>query len=776
MKVNKKDVKRRQRSISIKVFQVSIPIIITFVFMTWLVFHQINENLDAATKNELFAIFGVALILVVSVVTIGINSITKRLKGIIEEANAIIYEESNQVSGYTKSKDQISDLSDVIRKISQSVKNDSEIAKRMADGDFSVEVPDTENSVLRESLLKIKNSGEKILTGTTEQLAFVSSGIYDRKIDNEGLSGDYKEIIAHVNDIFDHIEKRKEYFEAIINAIEIPFQVIDTEMKFSYMNKIAVDLYLATGIIDTRIGYMGMECHKGNATICRTENCGVRQLTEKDQKGIYFEWMGSHMRQNTNYVLNEQGELLGYVEVVTDLTDIVSVNEYTKTEINRLISNLRKLADGDLNLDTHICEADEYTKDVREQFLAINKNLETVKASVGDLVDGAIKLSTAAVQGNLELRYDETLFKGSWRDLICGMNRILEEISKPLIEVSAVFDMIANGNLDGEVKGKYEGSFNELKLKVNHMGCFLKAIIFEITTVIKEIGNGNLNVASLKTYEGNFSEISNALNMIIERLNNLIGEINVSALQVSSGANQVSEGSQILSQGSTEQASAIEELTASISEISNRTKDNAVNANKAKVLTVEVMEHAKSGNLKMTEMQKAMIEINKSSENISKIIKVIDDIAFQTNILALNAAVEAARAGYHGKGFAVVAEEVRTLAARSSDASKETKELIEGSILNVHEGTRIADETKKSFNEIVKELDLSLDLIGNIANASNEQATDIYQINKGVEQVAQVVQYNSQTAEQSAAASEELSSQSELLREMISQFQLRKKV
>ncbi|MCL1807556.1 MAG: methyl-accepting chemotaxis protein [Oscillospiraceae bacterium] len=295
-----------------------------------------------------------------------------------------------------------------------------------------------------------------------------------------------------------------------------------------------------------------------------------------------------------------------------------------------------------------------------------------------------------------------------------------------------------------------------------------------IGNVAKELNimaNGDLNVAVEQLSAADV--LGKSLNHMADNLNSIFGEINQSTAQVSSGSKQIADGAQSLAQGSTEQASSIERLSASVTEIAQKTKDNAEMAGKAAVLANTIKQNAEKGSRQMDEMTTAVKEINTASQNIKKVIKVIDDIAFQTNILALNAAVEAARAGQHGKGFAVVAEEVRNLASKSADAARETGEMIENSMEKAELGTRIADDTAASLAEIVSGINESSRIVTEIAQSSDEQSAGIAQINSGIDQVASVVQQNSATAEESAAASEEMSGQSAVLEELVAQFKLK---
>ncbi len=343
---------------------------------------------------------------------------------------------------------------------------------------------------------------------------------------------------------------------------------------------------------------------------------------------------------------------------------------------------------------------------------------------------------------------------------------LIKAITRPMAKLSEAAKKMTLGDIDVDCEKLYHDDLGELLDEFAQMANAIK----EQTKITEAISKGNL------TMEANPRSDRDVLGKAIVRLlseNNMtLSNVKEASAQITVGSEQVANASQALAQGSTEQASAIEQVTASMDEVTQRTKANATEASEANVLVNNIKEMAASGNEQMKSMIGAMDDINASSETISKIIKTIDDIAFQTNILALNAAVEAARAGVHGKGFAVVAEEVRNLAAKSAAAASETAEMIDDTIHKVGNGTKIAQDTAKSLDEIVTSIDEIVGLISNITSSSNDQATAISQIDQAISQVSTVVQTNAATSQQCAAASEELSNQAITLKNLMAKYQL----
>lgn len=354
--------------------------------------------------------------------------------------------------------------------------------------------------------------------------------------------------------------------------------------------------------------------------------------------------------------------------------------------------------------------------------------------------------------------------------------RLAGRIGNPIKICAMRLKQLAQGDLHSEIPEiRTKDETGMLADATRTIATTIASIIADIDWGLGEIAEGNLAIDSQaqELYVGDFQSLAASMYKILDHLTTTLQQINQSAEQVAAGSDQVSASAQALSQGATEQASAVEELAATITEVSDRIKGNARKVELVSEQADGVGKEIAESNQRMQDMLTAMLEISNSSSEIGKIIKTIEDIAFQTNILALNAAVEAARAGTAGKGFAVVADEVRNLASKSGEASKNTSELIESSLRSVENGKRIANETAQSLVKVVDGVKEVTGEMDKISSESSEQARSIVQITQGIDQISEVVQTNSATAEESAAASEELNGQAQMMKNLVGQFQFK---
>jgi methyl-accepting chemotaxis protein len=349
---------------------------------------------------------------------------------------------------------------------------------------------------------------------------------------------------------------------------------------------------------------------------------------------------------------------------------------------------------------------------------------------------------------------------------------IRKSILTPIREIVDVFGEISKGNMKAEISYDSRDEMGQMARLIKESNRMQGAILGDIMEKFGLIARGDLRISVDIDYPGDFEALKISIEDMVANLNHTMQTINTAAGQVSTGAAQVASGAQALATGSTEQASSVEELSESVTKIADQAAENSENVRTATQYVDEAGSGVTAGNEHMKQLTEAMTNIDSSSSQIANITKVIEDIAFQTNILALNAAIEAARAGNAGKGFAVVADEVRSLAAKSAEAAKQTAELIQASVATVKEGTQITEQTAQILQDVGQKAAKAVESIEKIEAASAEQAAAIEQIKQGLNQVSAVVQTNAATAEENSATSEEMSAQAATLREEVSRFKL----
>jgi len=714
----------------------------------------------------------------------------------------------------------------ISRSISKPIGFMAEVARKIALGDVNQKIDHRsgdEVGVLADSFRAVVDAVNALTRDAVMLSEAAAQDKLDTRADASKHQGAYRQVVEGVNGTLDLVVEKVNWYQSIIDAVQFPIHVIDKDMKWVFLNKAFEELMVKNGIIRSRKDAPGMPCSSARANICKTDNCGLVQLS----KGVgetYFDWNGQKCKQESSKLTNLKGEHIGFVEVVQDLSSMLAVKDYTQTEVVRLASNLVQIAKGDLNVNLQLAEADKFSMEARNQFAQINDSLIEVVEAVRALTTDAGELVAAAIDGKLSVRANASKHQGDFRKIVQGVNDTLDAILIPIEQEIHVLRQIRGANLREKVEITCKGDHEKLKDAVNGVHDWLT----ELVAFVTKIANGDMSANMAKASEQD--QVHEWLSLMKSNINGLVADATMLAdassrgkfdiradagkhhgdyRKIIEGVNKTMEAIvaplKATSESASTLASSSEELTAVSQVMASTAEETAVQANVVSAASEQVSRNIASVATASEQMQASIREISKnandsarvaknavgvaqatnetmrklgeSSMEIGNVIKVITSIAQQTNLLALNATIEAARAGEAGKGFAVVANEVKELAKQTAKATEEisqkieaTQDVTKGAVTAIEEIGAIINQINDISNSIASAVEEQTVTTNEIGRSVTEAAKGVNDITKNIGGVATSARNTTQGANDTKSASLELSSMAAQLQAAVSKF------